>query len=1014
MAAKLHNYSSIADIQKFWLEDIAPQYFDFDDTNLYKTGNFGYINEVMSTVTADAFNSINIAKREFYSSTAENISTYYILAGNFDVDIPMATPAECGAILFIKERDILENSTIVDGVYNFVLDNSIEILADTLQFSLDYPIKILGKYTNGAYMYTTYYDTTKTNSLGGTSGKYIQNKTLMIENQRYLLMSVTLKQYNAIVQSEVITKNSELETVYATFQFDGDIAGFDVFYNSDPGVSNDIYIPAIATNDIEPEGAYCIYEFLTSNKIKITFPKNPYFSPKLNSEVTCKIYVSKGSGGNFDTFNGDLTCKTNSEEYAYNNTIIVRGTVNGKSSKGKDKKSDEQFIREIRKKNCTNGTITTSSDLQIYFNDTIDDDKIRVEFSKNRDDCLKRLYSSFVLMKDDNENVVPTNTCTLKMMVSDFDEYDGTRGVIKPGKIFEYIESEDGTIQISPSIKISDNLNQYDIEGSKKFLFTNPFLILASTEFQIVGYYGNTVSDLLNVDYTFVEDKSFYQFICLGLEVTRNPIIGEKYYTFTSKISASTSIDSSEIVELPDYSNEEDTIIRAKYNGRVVETFFDIDHVTCRVQYEENEENLEYEDIQVSTYSIFNTETGQFDYQIGYTMQFNVLDTFIKGDILAKKKVTDLGKIRAGLDIGGIFIGGMTYIPMYIEDYDEEKDAYIIRGYVSTNDFISLNNTMVLDHGVYNADGSLNDFISIPMGDLTCMISVFYKNDTINYEHSFSNFNFYKEYTMTNRYTTNVTTPLNLIKGLDFIRSTFTLLDSTEYIETTNEDEVTEGDETDQTNPDLDNESHVLDQRQMIKITQMPLVKSNWIKYASNFKYFINKIYQIYEALREAYFQLENQYGIEILFFNTYGKSKRYNIGNVSDMKALNSVNCSMSVGVELNAMSTTSIFIEKYRTYLKTAIEDLNDLTNKGKSLFILDLLAESKKSFPEIIHLEYYGFNDYGYMAQIITPVDAPDSSSEVQDYVPEFINIYTTNQNGIEVANINIRILNNTALL
>ena len=196
------------------------------------------------------------------------------------------------------------------------------------------------------------------------------------------------------------------------------------------------------------------------------------------------------------------------------------------------------------------------------------------------------------------------------MKVSDFDEYDGTRGVIKPGKIFEYVESEDGTIKLSPAIKISQNLNEYDVEGKKKFLFTNPFLILASTDYQIVGYYGNTVSDLLTVDYTFVEDKSFYQFICLGLEVTRNPIIGEHYYTFTSKISASTSIDSSEIVEIPDYEDEENNIIRAKYNGRVVETFFDKDHVICRIQYDSNPEGIDYEDIQVSTYSTFNEETN--------------------------------------------------------------------------------------------------------------------------------------------------------------------------------------------------------------------------------------------------------------------------------------------------------------------------------------------------------------------------------------------------------------------
>ena len=78
--AKIHNYSSIADIQEFWINDIASQYFDFNDTNNYKVGMFGYINEVMSTVTQDAFNTINIAKREFYAATAENIDSFYKMA----------------------------------------------------------------------------------------------------------------------------------------------------------------------------------------------------------------------------------------------------------------------------------------------------------------------------------------------------------------------------------------------------------------------------------------------------------------------------------------------------------------------------------------------------------------------------------------------------------------------------------------------------------------------------------------------------------------------------------------------------------------------------------------------------------------------------------------------------------------------------------------------------------------------------------------------------------------------
>ena len=40
-----------------------------------------------------------------------------------------------------------------------------------------------------------------------------------------------------------------------------------------------------------------------------------------------------------------------------------------------------------------------------------------------------------------------------------------------------------------------------------------------------------------------------------------------------------------------------------------------------------------------------------------------------------------------------------------------------------------------------------------------------------------------------------------------------------------------------------------------------------------NFNFlFINKMYDIYDALFEAYFALENQYGITMSLFNTYGR----------------------------------------------------------------------------------------------------------------------------------------------
>ena len=45
------NYTNIGDIKDYWLKNIAPNYFSFEDINTYSTGIFGYINEVMGTTT---------------------------------------------------------------------------------------------------------------------------------------------------------------------------------------------------------------------------------------------------------------------------------------------------------------------------------------------------------------------------------------------------------------------------------------------------------------------------------------------------------------------------------------------------------------------------------------------------------------------------------------------------------------------------------------------------------------------------------------------------------------------------------------------------------------------------------------------------------------------------------------------------------------------------------------------------------------------------------------------------
>ena len=133
--ADIKRYTSTAELQEYWLENIAPNYFDMTKINNYRVGIFGYINEVMSTVTMDTHNSINIARREFYPVTAQIPQSIYKMAALQKVGLPVATPATCKAVLMLDVDEIIENSSYRNGNYTCVIDSTAEILAEDIPFS---------------------------------------------------------------------------------------------------------------------------------------------------------------------------------------------------------------------------------------------------------------------------------------------------------------------------------------------------------------------------------------------------------------------------------------------------------------------------------------------------------------------------------------------------------------------------------------------------------------------------------------------------------------------------------------------------------------------------------------------------------------------------------------------------------------------------------------------------------------------------------------------------------------
>ena len=111
-------YGSSAEIQSYLIENIAPNYFDFDQVNNYRSGIFGYVNEALSVITMDTHNAINIARREFYPVSAQNPKSFYKMAALQQIGLPTVTPGQLRAVLLLDRNEVIAKCQYSkDGVY---------------------------------------------------------------------------------------------------------------------------------------------------------------------------------------------------------------------------------------------------------------------------------------------------------------------------------------------------------------------------------------------------------------------------------------------------------------------------------------------------------------------------------------------------------------------------------------------------------------------------------------------------------------------------------------------------------------------------------------------------------------------------------------------------------------------------------------------------------------------------------------------------------------------------------
>ena len=157
------------------------------------------------------------------------------------------------------------------------------------------------------------------------------------------------------------------------------------------------------------------------------------------------------------------------------------------------------------------------------------------------------------------------------------------------------------------------------------------------------------------------------------------------------------------------------------------------------------------------------------------------------------------------------------------------------------------------------------------------------------------------------------------------------------------------------------------------------MIKWDYFRNESMVEYFCSELIRRKAYIDEAIMVLEDSFGMDFKFFNTYGPSKMYTLDNAAWY--LNRVNVTLTfrLGLQVN-------YDENIITYItddvKTFIENINEIDSIHMSNLVSDITEKYEES---ITFFEFVDMNGYGPGEQHLYAMQMPDDVR-----TPDLINV------------------------
>lgn len=858
-----------------FVNEVKQNFTDNISEDTLMLGTFGYLGEMFSKsiqnacIMASEYCNEGIPTRAKYE---KNIIAHALGLGIEDIN---AVPAQMEVLLTIVEDDLLNQMT--EDV--FIFDRDSKIYFGDFEFHPDYDIKISRvKTLNNKYTYTAKYIIDIENPVSDITNPYLTPPAkINVNGVNLIYTKILIRQVERIELYTKVLDSNTIESKTFTFEFGSQLAAFTVDVTE--GNTTTHLIPIYeGLNVPNSKYPYIYYTYLDSNTIRCKFDRDFSYAPRINADIKINLQTSQGEDGVFTWADNTYPQFVfDSEKYGYSNLACEFKPVTNESLYGANKKSVDDLKKIIPKEALARNSISTLKDLQNYFNQ-IDNDDSMVYLFKKRDNCFERLYYTFLLMKNEANVIIPTNTIDLKidpslLIGNTEDEETILKYTLKKGSKILY-KNGIGTIITDSDLTEEDDDTSYT---GTEFLYTIPYDITINTDPIYTMYRVSTINKKYELNFSFINENAKYQFIATKILWERPYTADEGIYTLTIETEQNIVDENSNMI----IYNEEGEIAKCNLNCYVI--FYD-----------------------KSTGEAIRWSKAEF---IGYDNTVNIFHfefTFKTNDIVDNEN-------RIRIEGDNLF------------DINNTNESYA-HFYSNTDIKIHFVAEQDKDYGLNGLDKLIPNLKG----------------------------------TLSNSYS-----PIN---GIDFFYNFSEIINT---IAIYHEKEV-------------DNEGNIIEESNpFFTLKGVPVVRHDYFSTEDKAEYFFNELIKRKSYIDYAVLILEDGFGVDFKFFNTYGPSKLFTLDN--NTQYINRVNLSLTFRLKLKANYDKNI-IQNITVDIKEYIEDIHSISN----LHIPNLITKITNSYSEdIVFFEFVDMNGFGPGVQHLYNMQINNNNLIA---IPEFININT----------------------